>query len=89
MTALQVRDFPEELYGELREVAKREHRSIAQQTIIAVQAYLSDARESNVSQKHLDRRRAVFEQIQTLPCFEVPRDFPTPEQIVRELRDAR
>ena len=33
MPALQVRDFPEDLYEKLKEVAAREHRSVAQQTI--------------------------------------------------------
>lgn len=36
MPALQVRDFPEELYEELREYAAAHHRSMAQQTIAAV-----------------------------------------------------
>ena len=35
MPALQVRDFPATLYDELKECAARNHRSIAQQTIIA------------------------------------------------------
>lgn len=42
MPALQVRDFPPELYEKLRESAARDHRSIAQQTIVAVNAYLDD-----------------------------------------------
>lgn len=42
MPALQVRDFPEELYEELREYAVRNHRSIAQQTIEAVELMLRD-----------------------------------------------
>lgn len=36
MTALQVREFPTELYEELREYAAANHRSMAQQTITAV-----------------------------------------------------
>lgn len=36
MTALQVRDFPTELYEELRAYATMNHRSMAQQTIAAV-----------------------------------------------------
>ena len=41
MPALQVRDFPEDLYEKLKEVAAREHRSVAQQTIVAVEAMVS------------------------------------------------
>lgn len=37
MPALQVRDFPEELYERLKECAASQHRSVAQQTIIAVE----------------------------------------------------
>lgn len=40
MPALQVRDFPEDLYEEFAACAKREHRSIAQQTIVAAETYL-------------------------------------------------
>lgn len=43
MPALQVRDFPATLYDELKEYAARNHRSIAQQTIIAVEEMLSGA----------------------------------------------
>ena len=43
MPALQVRDFPATLYDELKECAARNHRSIAQQTIIAVEEMLSEA----------------------------------------------
>lgn len=36
MPALQVRDFPDALYEDLREYAVRHHRSMAQQTVDAV-----------------------------------------------------
>lgn len=41
MPALQVRDFPDDLYEELKERAREEHRSIAQQTIACVEQALS------------------------------------------------
>lgn len=41
MPALQVRDFPATLYDELRRYAAANHRSIAQQTIIAVEEMLA------------------------------------------------
>lgn len=46
MPALQVRDFPEELYEELKVYADRHHRSIAQQTIVAVEEMLERQNES-------------------------------------------
>lgn len=41
MPALQVRDFPEELYERLKECAASQHRSVAQQTIVAVERMLA------------------------------------------------
>lgn len=46
MPALQVRDFPDELYEQLKDYAASQHRSIAQQTIVAVEQMLET---SNVS----------------------------------------
>ena len=40
MPALQVRDFPEELYEELKDCAEQEHRSIAQQVTFILSRYL-------------------------------------------------
>lgn len=42
MPALQVRDFPDELYEQLKECAAREHRSVAQQTIVAVEQMIAN-----------------------------------------------
>ena len=43
MPALQVREFPEDLYKKLKATAAHEHRSIAQQTIICVERFLQEA----------------------------------------------
>lgn len=40
MPALQVRDFPDDLYEQLKAYAARQHRSVAQQTIVAVEEML-------------------------------------------------
>lgn len=40
MPALQVRDFPDDLYEELKLYAATQHRSVAQQTIVAVEQML-------------------------------------------------
>ncbi len=47
MPALQVRDFPDDLYEQLRIYAASEHRSIAQQTIVAVEQMLEAANASH------------------------------------------
>lgn len=41
MPALQVRDFPADLYEALRRQAESDHRSIAQQTVVAVEEHLA------------------------------------------------
>ena len=41
MPALQVRDFPDQLYAELKQLAEREHRSVAQQMIVAAEEMLA------------------------------------------------
>ena len=43
MPALQVRDFPDDLYEQLKAYAASQHRSIAQQTIVAVEQMLEAA----------------------------------------------
>ena len=45
MPALQVRDFPDDLYERLKEYAADQHRSVAQQTIVAVEQMLARADE--------------------------------------------
>ena len=47
MPALQVRDFPDELYERLRVFAAANHRSIAQQTISCVESTLSQCGQSS------------------------------------------
>ena len=46
MPALQVRDFPDELYERLKVAAMRDHRSIAQQTIALVEEGIRRAEAS-------------------------------------------
>lgn len=41
MPALQVREFPEELYAQLKEAARKQHRSVTQQVIVFIEKGLS------------------------------------------------
>ena len=97
MVSLQVRDFPEDLYEELKVVAKKEHRSIAQQTIVAVQYYLLNKDERG-SLEAVEKVRSIAEQerwskalkrIDNLPRVDVPDGFPTIVELIREDRDSR
>lgn len=47
MPALQVRDFPQELYQELKDFSALNHRSMAQQTIFAVDAMIHSTHASS------------------------------------------
>ncbi len=47
MPALQVREFPDELYSQLKSFAAQNHRSIAQQTIACVESELARQHQGN------------------------------------------
>lgn len=96
MPALQVRNFPDELYEELREHALREHRSIAQETVVAVRRHLvqQDGSTDTVAQDsiHMDRvakRRVALQRVAMLPEFDVPDSFTPIAELIREDRDSR
>jgi plasmid stability protein len=97
MPALQVRNFPDNLYEELRAVAKREHRSVAQQTVACVEGYLHsnhvplhhNTAEQEKVETRSQRRQRLFEEIETSPKFDVPSDFPSIVELVRQDRDSR
>lgn len=131
MTALQVRECPEDVYEGIRRQAGRDKRSIAQETVVMLRESLSlreavpereqseegpnvcnplprgsmigtphgvfrlagarwSAYESKaVRDARIARRREVLDGIRALPPLTVPDGFPSPEQLVREARDAR
>ena len=104
MPALQVRDFPEDLYEKLKEVAAREHRSVAQQTIVAVEAMVSGeyarAEEEPRRSLYLDfdteakraarikKRQELIESARAHPLV-LSSDAPSPVDVVREVREER
>ena len=65
MPALQVRDFPDDLYEQLKAYAASQHRSIAQQTIVAVEQMLEAADAQHYWDGHdlhrLERRPRYFD----------------------------
>jgi biopolymer transport protein ExbB/TolQ len=54
MPLLQVRDFPEDIYEEIAYESRRQHRTIAQQTIVLIQQGLNGGDEE--SNKERTRR---------------------------------
>jgi hypothetical protein len=57
MPLLQVRDFPADIYEEIKYKANEQNRTIAQQTIVLIKKGLGE----EVSNK--ERRRLLFEEI--------------------------
>jgi hypothetical protein len=57
MPLLQVRDFPEDLYAEIGFMAKQEHRTISQQTIVLIKQGLGK------TETNKERRKRILAQI--------------------------
>ena len=104
MPALQVRDFPDGLYDELRECAKSQDRSISQQTTHILRAYLEMHRGSDVAERDVatgpardgdmpeartERLERVFAHIDSLPGLSDDEGLPSPAEVVREMREER
>lgn len=79
MPTLQVRDLPVEIYTQLNYLADKEHRSLAQQTIVL----LKEGMDSKLGNK--ERRKKLLEKISQLNID--GKDFPDPVDLVREDRD--
>jgi plasmid stability protein len=101
MASLQVRDFPLDLYEELKTRARQEHRSISQQTIIALREHVAEGmnKAQPISfaptrgfaaqverESRVERRRKVLAEIHALPKVKIPDDFPSSVEILREAR---
>lgn len=65
MPALQVRDFPDELYEQLKAYAASQHRSVAQQTIVAVEQMLAHPEASH----HWNGER-LYRAVRPIPDFD-------------------
>lgn len=104
MPALQVRDLPQDLYDDLQIRATKEHRSMAQQTIVALEDHLREKPRKRVAfakpdypwsdgtpeemRERAERKRALFEQIDELNRRQVG-PGTTSEEIVQMIRDMR
>jgi hypothetical protein len=81
MPTLQVRDLPQELYNKLSYLAEKEHRSLAQQTIVL----LKEGVESRLDNQN--RRRELLESFKGLGVDST--GLPSPVEMIREDRDKR
>ena len=61
MPPLQVRDLPQDLYDEFKRITILEHRSLAQQTIVALEYYLEnhEVRNGKVVDKNASKQPFV------------------------------
>ena len=102
MPALQVRDFPEELYSELKQVAAAENRSLAQQTVVAVREYVAHSGDAQALRRQLVGERRVGGDPDVLPLYAQRRravlegirslpqvDLPTDVDIAGLVREGR
>lgn len=81
MPTLQVRDLPQELYNQLSFLAERDHRSLAQETIVL----LKESIENRLDNR--EKRREILESFDGLGVD--TKNLPSPEDMVREDRDNR
>ena len=65
MPALQVRDFPDDLYDQLKAYAASQHRSMAQQVIVAVEQMLAHPQASH----YWDGER-MYRAVRPIPDFD-------------------
>lgn len=105
MPALQVKDFPSDVYDDLRECAAQEDRSIAQQTVHILKRYLalykaaahtSGSPEAAVfntiedaTAARIKQREEVLRQIAELPPLELPPEYESTADLIRECREER
>jgi len=81
MPNLQIRDLPENLYRLLKERAKKERRSLAQEAVIALARGLE--REGDP----LDRRRKLLKEIEENQIDEKVKFQLDPVALIREDRE--
>lgn len=79
MPTLQVRDLPEDIYTQINYLAKKEHRSLAQETIVL----LKEGITTKLGNK--ERRRKLLEKISDLNIDGTK--FPDPIVLIREDRE--
>ena len=60
MPTIQVRNLPEDIYIQLNYLAKKEHRSLAQETVVL----LKEGMDTKLGNK--ERRKRLLEKIKTL-----------------------
>ena len=81
MPSLQVRELPENIYNLLRQQAKKEHRSLAQEAVVTL------ARGLQVPLAQKERRLKLLEEIAGQPVVEEAAGSLDPVELLRQDRD--
>lgn len=79
MPALQVREFPEDLYAQISYLARREHRSLAQETVVL----LKESIASRLGNRERRNRLLWSDELKGIDCSKLP----DPVELVREDRE--
>ncbi|MFP3043856.1 hypothetical protein LQZ19_18745 [Treponema primitia] len=77
MPLLQVRDFPEDIYKKISIVAEKEHRTIAQQTIVLIKNSLGLEESNKERRKQLIRKcnaRIIPNEVKSLDAAKLIRE---------------
>jgi len=80
MALLQVRSFPDDAYEELIILARKEQRSVAQQTIVLLRTALGEQEQRKA------RRQELLKDLLEEPP-EISGVFPAPSDLIREDRE--
>ena len=81
MPLMQVRDFPQETYQLLAQVAKEQNRTVPQQVIFFLSSILNEERGT-----YAGRRRKALAYLDALNLH-LSRHAPSPADLVRQDRD--
>jgi len=79
MPTLQVRDLPQDIYTQLSYLADKEHRSLAQETVVL----LREGMDTRIGNK--ERRKKILEKIKLLDID--GSKYPDPVSMIREDRE--
>ena len=79
MPTLQVRDLPEDIYFCLKYLAEKEHRSLAQETIVLLKESIESRMETQ------EGRRKLLKKLKELNIN--GKNYPDPVQLIREDRE--
>ena len=80
MALLQVRSFPDDMYDDLKKLARSQNRSVAQQTIFLLRSAMKKQEEQKIQRQELLKELLAGEPL-------LSSDYPSPADLIREDRE--